>query len=158
MKIHLQGKNSPVFVLTHVILDLCSVLWINDSVRLFVSWCIWHSLLAHSEHFRASPQLSSSVHKWHHVFGYQCKQLDILPSQETEWSSSGHVWVVSQTGTTSLSSAALCSYSPSRPHSSAHFCVCLLSQTSAVPPAPLQQHSEWVSDVPYVLFIHCQNK
>jgi len=73
--------------------------------------------------FRASSQLSSLVHKWHHAFGYQCKQFDILPFQETEWSSSGHVWVDSQTGTASLSSAALCSYSPSQLHS-AHFCVC----------------------------------
>ena len=50
MKIHWQGKNSPVFGLTHVILDLCNVLWINDSVRLFVSWSICHSLFSHSEH------------------------------------------------------------------------------------------------------------
>jgi hypothetical protein len=34
----------------HVTLDVCSVLWMNDSVRLFVSWCVCHSLLAHSEH------------------------------------------------------------------------------------------------------------
>jgi hypothetical protein len=74
--------------------------------------------------FRASSQLSLLVHKWHHAFSYQCKQLDILPFQETELSSSGHVWVDSQTGTTYLSSASLCSYWPSRLHSSAHFCVC----------------------------------
>ena len=92
MKIHWQGKNSPLFVLTHVILDLCSVLWINDSVRLFLSLCVCHSLLAHSEHPEPIHSCCFGTQS-HHAFGYQCKQLNILPFQEIELPSSGHVWV-----------------------------------------------------------------
>jgi hypothetical protein len=87
MKIHWQGKNSPVFILTHVILDLCSVLWIIDSVRLFMHWCTCHSLFAHSEH-------SEPVHSCHLWYTSGTMHLAINVSSLTSFHSkklNGHV-------------------------------------------------------------------